>query len=252
MLNRRHYLAELEPSAREALVPALLEGLPHTMRDEATENAVLKAFLEERIPGIVCRPTRVCREGQGQLGFSFPIRIEEQRVRSSLIVSGDQVSGFVSPYEVMDRAVSEFPPVHPALRFISGHGERFGVRLGLIGSAALAAVTGLAYVRPASDLDILVDAEHGGDIEAFYRAVTSLCGELGISVDAELEVDISTGVKLSEYLSRSKTVLVKKIDGVDLVDRDKLSVFSAVSMLEKDRSNGVSGERTIFPAMSTI
>ena len=153
----------------------------------------------------------------------------------------------------MDRAVKDFPPAHPALRFIAGHGERFGVRLGLLGSArARAAVTGLSYVRPASDLDILVDAEHGGDIEAFYHAVSSRCGELGISVDAELEVDSSLGVKLKEYFSGSRTILVKSIDGVDLVDREKINVFSDVSMLEKDRSNGVSGGNTNLPAMSTI
>ena len=106
MLNRRHTLAELTETAREALVPALLDGLPHTMRDESTELAVREIFLRDRIPGIVCRPTRPCGAGQGQLGFSFPLRIEEQRVRSSLIVDADQVSAFVTPYEVMDRAVN--------------------------------------------------------------------------------------------------------------------------------------------------
>ena len=235
MLNRRHYLAELEPAVREALVPSLLEGLPHTMRDGATEKAVLNGFLEDRIPGIVCRPTRPCGEGQGQLGFAFPVRIDQQRVRSSLIVDADQVSGFLSPYEVMDRAVRQSPPTHPGLVSIAGLGERFGVRLGLLGSAALAAVTGLAYVRPDSDLDILVDAGHGGDIEAFYQAVCSQSGELGLSVDAEMEINSCLGVKLKEYFSEAREILVKTIYDVSLVDREKLCVSSGVPMFEKHR-----------------
>ncbi|MDJ0930800.1 phosphoribosyl-dephospho-CoA transferase MdcG domain-containing protein [Breoghania sp.] len=181
---------------RDALVPALLEGLPYTMHDEAIEKAVLKTFLEDRIPGIVCHPTRPCGEGQGQLGFGFPLRIGEERVRSSLIVDADQVSGFITHYEVMDRAVAVTPPSHPGLEPIAKLGESCGVRLGLIGSAALAAVTGLAYVRPESDLDILVDAEHGGDVKAFYKRVTSFSEERGISIDVEMEVENSLGVKL--------------------------------------------------------
>ena len=247
MLNRRHFLAELESAVREALVPSLLEGLPHTMRDGATEKAVLKGFLEDRIPGIVCRPTRPCGEGQGQLGFAFPVRIGQQRVRSSLIVDADQVSGFLSPYEVMDRAARQRPPAHPGLVLIAGQGERFGVRLGLLGSAALAAVTSLAYVRPDSDLDILVDAGHGGDIEAFYQAVSSLSGELGLSVDAELEIDNCLGVKMKEYFSGAREILVKTIDSVSLVERQEISVFSGVSMSEKYRPSGVTGEVSKSP-----
>lgn len=242
MLNRRHFLAEIADGEREGLVPALLDGLPQTMRDEETKEAVLKAFLEDRIPGIVCRPTRPCGEGQGQLGFAFPRRIEEQRVRTSLIVDARQVERFISPYEVMERAVKVSPPCHPGLEPIHGCGARCGVRLGLIGSAAMAAVTGLAYVRPESDLDIVVDAEHGGDIEAFYRATSSISEELGISVDAEIEFENSRGVKLKEFLSGSSSVLVKTISGVELVDKNKISVFSDVSVLKECRYSGVTAE----------
>ncbi|WP_321504228.1 malonate decarboxylase holo-[acyl-carrier-protein] synthase [Breoghania sp.] len=231
MLNRRHVLAQLSSQTREALVPALLDGLPHTMRDDETEKAVLKGFLEDRIPGIVCRPTRECGEGQGQLGFSFPFRVGEQRVRSSLIVNADEVTAYVTPYEVMDRAMRRFPTAHPRLQALSDCAEQHSVRLGLIGSAALAAVTGLAYVRPQSDIDVVVDARHGGSLEAFNDAVAALCEELGISVDAELEVNDSLGVKMKEYFSSAKKVLVKYIDGIDLVEKEKLPIYKDAAML---------------------
>ncbi len=234
MLNRRHVLAQLSSKVRETLVPALIDGLPHTMRDEATEKAVLKGFLEDRIPGIVCRPTRECGEGQGQLGFSFPFRLGEQRVRSSLIVDAGQVSAYVTPYEVMDRAMKRVPPVHPGLRNLFDCAEQHDVRLGLIGSAALAAVTGLAYVRPQSDIDVIVDTGHGGSLEAFNDAVAALSEELGITVDAELEVNASLGVKMKEYFSSTRKVLVKYIDGIDLVEKENLPIYKDAAMLKNE------------------
>lgn len=218
MLDRRHTLARLKPHARNALVPALLDGLPHTMQDIETKALVLRTFLTEGVPGIVCRPTRACGEGQGQLGFSFPLRRNEERVRSSLIVEPDQIASFISPYEVMERALRRFPPPHAALRLVAGIATRFDIRLGLIGSAALAAVTGLPYVRPQSDLDLLVDADHGGDVQAFHRTVQGVGQAIGVKIDTEIEFFGSRGVKLAEFCSGRETILAKTITGVELID----------------------------------
>ncbi|WP_255701281.1 malonate decarboxylase holo-[acyl-carrier-protein] synthase [Afifella sp. H1R] len=252
MLNRRHFLAYLHPDARQVLAPAIVEGLPHTMRDHTTEAAVLHGFLTDRIPGIVCRPTRACTDEQGQLGFSFPLRIGEERVRSSVLVEPEQVASFLSPYEVMERAALRFPPPHAALRVALSLARRFEIRLGLIGSAALAAMTGLPYVRPQSDLDLLIDADHGGDFQAFHASLAAISREIGVKVDVELEFNRSIGVKISEYISGREVLLAKTINDVELIDRIELQSCSSDEVNISASVAGRSGENCKVPATETI
>ncbi|MDQ0327031.1 phosphoribosyl-dephospho-CoA transferase [Rhodopseudomonas julia] len=222
------------------------------MRDSVTETAVLHGFLTDRIPGIVCRPTRRCTEGQGQLGFAFPLRVGEERVRSSVLVEPEHIASFLSPYEVMERAALRFPPPHAALRVALSLARRFDIRLGLIGSAALAAMTGLPYVRPQSDLDLLIDADQGGDFQAFHASLATISREIGVKADVELEFNCSVGVKLSEYISGREVLLAKTINDVELIDRIELQSCLADGARINASVAGRWGEHCKVPTTETI
>jgi|GEM_PF-1537043 len=223
MLRRRHFLAHLEPSVREAILPALIGALPAPLTDRDVEERVTRVVLDNDLPGIVCRPTGPCPEGGGQLGFAFPFRKGEERVRAAVPVSRDQISRFTSPWEVMDQAAGMACPPHPALPEIRDLGRELGVRTGLIGSAALQAMTGLPYLRPGSDIDLVIRGE-GREIavlDRFRKGVHGISLRHATKIDVEVEFQEKYGIKIDDILSSIQSVIVKTIDEVYLVNREE-------------------------------
>ncbi|MBB4303748.1 phosphoribosyl-dephospho-CoA transferase [Rhodobium orientis] len=243
MLNRRHVLAYPTAQARKELVPAVVAGLPEPMRGPAIAHRVRQAFLADGIPGIVCRPTQACPDNGGQIGFSFPFRIGEERVRSAVPVRADQIEHYVTPYEVMDRAGASPRVVHPVLIELRKVAAAAGVRLGLIGSAAMQVVTGLDYLRPDSDLDVLVEAGGPQQLQRFWQEACALSTRTGTAIDAEIDMQGRCGVKLSEYMSDAELLLAKTISGVELIGRNQFSdeTFSKVSLTETASSLATKG-----------
>lgn len=218
MLHRRHFLARLQPDALADLVPRIIEALPHTMRRAEVVGLSRELLESGRIPGIVCRPTVARGTDDGQLGFALPIRIGAQRVRSAIGVRRDQIASFASPWEVMEQVARKSGGAG-GLRMVREIGLGAGVDVGLIGSHALAAMTGLAYVRPGSDVDIVVRSNDPVALLAFHNAMRRNSGETGIVYDIEIEIQDRFGIKMNELFSPSKALVVKTIDGVSLEDR---------------------------------
>ncbi|MCW2307159.1 phosphoribosyl-dephospho-CoA transferase [Rhodobium gokarnense] len=221
----------------------MVAGLPEPMRGPAIAHRVKQAFLADAIPGIVCRPTQACPEDGGQIGFSFPFRIGEERVRSAVPVCADQIESYVTPYEVMERAGASPRVVHPVLIDLRKVAAAAGITLGLIGSAAMQVVTGLDYVRPDSDLDVLVQAGTAQQLQWFWQEICDLKVRTGTAIDAEIDMQGRCGVKLSEYMSDAEVLLAKSISGVELIDRNKFSdeTFSEVSFTETTSSLATKG-----------
>ncbi|AZB57970.1 malonate decarboxylase holo-[acyl-carrier-protein] synthase (plasmid) [Cereibacter sphaeroides] len=222
MLRTRHTLAYVSESARWDLLPAVIEGLPAPLRDRSVEERVREVLMEERIPGIVCRPTRPIPEGGGQIGFAFPFRIGALRVRSSVAVHRSQIEAFVTPWEVMASAAALKGSGHPAVEALRRLAEETGAEIGLLGSVALQTMTGLDYIRPDSDLDIIVRADGLDRLTALGEAMAALARRTGIRIDTEVELDARLGVKLEELLSETDSVLGKTIASVELISRRDL------------------------------
>lgn len=228
MFRIRHSLAHVSPASRPGILAAVLDALPEQMRDPGTRKLVRDAMSKAHIPGIVCRPTGPCPDGGGQLGFSFPFRHGAERVRAAVPVRRGQVSAFFTPWEVMDRALILGSNLHPALPEIARAGALVGVEIGLIGSAALQTVTGLPYLRPDSDLDLVVRAESLRALEQLAAMLARLAKRRSLAIDVEIALPGGLGVKLTELLSGARTVLGKTITGVELIERPRLiSLFEA-------------------------
>ncbi|PYF09144.1 phosphoribosyl-dephospho-CoA transferase [Rhodobacter viridis] len=228
MFRNRHSLAHVSPASRPGILAAVLDALPEQMRDGATRKLVRDAMSKAHIPGIVCRPTGPCPDGGGQLGFAFPFRHGAERVRAAVPVRRGQVTAFFTPYEVMERALILGASLHPALPEIARIGAVTGVEIGLIGSAALQTVTGLPYLRPGSDIDLVVRADSLPPLAAAARALERLSYRQAIAIDAEADLAGGIGVKLTELVSGAATVLGKTITGVELIERERLNTVFAV------------------------
>ena len=216
MLDRRHFLAFLKPGAETELLPSVIDGLPPTMRSVDIVENVRYAILKDRIPGIVCRPTVRCAAGEGQLGFAFPFRVGEERVRAAVRVGQGQIRHFLSPWEVMERARAIDACPHPILPKIYEIARATGVRIGLIGSMALLVVTKLPYLRPGSDVDLVVEAREWRALKDLHARMRRLSERYSLKLDIEAEFDGRYGVKLEELFSSSEIVVVKTIGSVFL------------------------------------
>lgn len=214
----RHLLADLSADARAVLPDAVAEGLLPPFRTPDVAARVVACLCAYDLPGIVCRPTLDVGPGQAQLGFSFPFREAGARVRGAVRVERKDIVALTDPYGVAARA-AELPGVlGDAARAVVARGAVCGVRVGLLGSAALAIVTGLPYTCEASDLDLLVsgDAAH---LARFAADAAIIAQGMGRRIDIELELKDGSGVKLAEWLSPSRSLLAKSLDDVRMIDR---------------------------------
>jgi len=221
MLRLRHTLAHLWPDARPALLPAIHEALPVPMRGPDMLERVDFAIWVQGIPGIVCRPLHPGAAADGHIGFAFPFRVGSDRVKAAVPVWSHQIRAFTDPWTVFRRALEVERVPHPALPALAGLERDLGVRLGLIGSVALETMTGAGYLHSESDLDLVVDGSKGLPPEALPKAVATIADAFGVKLDVEILFSEGRGVKMDEFFSKSRTILVKEIDRVSIEERDR-------------------------------
>jgi len=218
----RHLLADFTPSARARLPERAVAGLLPPFRAPELEDRVVEVLRRCDLPGIVCRPTLSLAPTQVQLGISFPFREDGVRVRAAIAAEADDIAAFTDPYQVAARAGGLGGAIGDAERALIARGAACGIAVGLIGSAALEAVTGLPYACAVSDIDLLVK---GGDVARYGRFAadaTEIGRAFGFAVDTEVELADGSGIKLMELLSASRSLLAKDLAEVRMVGRDEV------------------------------
>lgn len=170
------------------------------------------------IPAIVCRQESRSEEWI-EVGLSSFRRSDNSRLRVRTRVPLNQIEEVVTPFSVMEKAAqaaAEGSVPSKLLRLA----EQNRLSIGLYGSYAMQTVTGLPYVSDSSDLDILLQGEYP-DINSFSKALDGITG--GIRVDAEVRLSNGYDVKLTEFLSRSQTVLGKGMHDAVLLSRQAVN-----------------------------
>lgn len=219
MTPERHHLADLSRLDRGDLATLAVEGLLPPFRDAMTVSRVRATLAAQLLPGIVARPSAPLRAGQVQLGLAFPFRSGGSRVKSAIVVSARQVAGFTDPFVVARGAAALGGALGAALRDLARAAEALGLRLGVIGSAAMEIATGLPYTTADSDLDLVV-AGDAAALEAFAAALRDRAD--GVRVDVEVLLRSGGGVKLAELVSGSRTLVVKELSDVRLAAREEV------------------------------
>lgn len=218
----RHLLADLDAATSAALPELAVAGLLPPYRTSEVESRVHACLLAQPLPGIVCRPTLADAKNRIQLGISMPFREGGSRVRAAILVDRCRIVRFSDPFMVAARADALAGAIGETVRGLIRLGAARGVSVGLLGSAALEAVTGLPYTTASSDIDLLVA---GAEVEAlaeFAAAAAKIAAAADIAVDIEVALTNGCGVKLAEVLSSSKTLLAKSLDDVRMLSRDEV------------------------------
>lgn len=215
----RHVMVEIDPAWRDAVADALPDGvLPMHRRDDVLARA-RALFLAHPIPGIACAPKGPLPDGAIQIGVSFPFRDDGVRVRSAVALPLAAVARRYTPWDIAGAITPGAFPAADELLALVDLGRAHAVAVGFFGSAALHALTGLAYLEARSDVDAVVRARSVAGLRAFYGALAALGRETGRSYDIEVATPAGLGVKLSELVTDVATVLGRGLDGVRLVDR---------------------------------
>lgn len=218
----RHLLANLTLLDRDDLAARAIAGLLPPFRNQGVADRVAACFAEAALPGIVCRPTTALEPGQIQLGIAFPFRHGGTRVRSAIVVGSRSVARFTDPFAVVLGADALGAPLGPCLRALAAEADARGVRLGVIGSAALEIVTGLPYTGTESDLDLVLGAAPCARLHQFAVGAAEIGAAHGVRIDAEVDLGADGGVKLVEVLSSSRTLLAKTLADVRMVAREEV------------------------------
>jgi len=144
--------------------------------------------------------------------------------------AGKRRLGFVLPEQ--DIAASEPPLLLAAARQaapagwsrtldeIEEIGRQHGVEVRLFGALAWQALTGLAYLSKASDLDLLFYIGPTTDVAALTAGLADIESRAPVRLDGELIRHDGTGVNWRELHIGADEVLVKTLDGAVLVRPD--------------------------------
>jgi len=221
MAWRRHTLIDISARGRESLLTACLTGpCGQQVPAEVVAQVVLPELAGVAIPGIVRRGEAVdWLASRLPIGFCAPDAGPEGRLRFAATVSCEDVVGITSPYDLMARTVSDRTPCLEALNLLRTAAGKFGLQLGVWGSAALEIFTGLSYTHEHSDLDLLVAPAPRQALEAFLDTVHGVEDRFRLRIDVELDLADGFGVQLKELLSTGRTVLGKSIAEVALLPR---------------------------------
>ncbi len=178
------------------------------------------------IPAIL-RRQQAPTPGMVEVGFSLPMLYDGVRVRAFAPVPLGCIQNSLSPFAIVVHACTSQSIPGNILSALVEKGQRTGLHIGLFGSCALQALTGLPYLHPHSDWDILLAAHTPAPrLQAFAHELALLEKETELRFDCEILCNGGYGVKLRELLGTQGTVLGKSLLDVALLPRGSLTFIA--------------------------
>ena len=185
-------------------------GLVWANREALYPGEVAWADMWPRFYGLPVITRRQVLPGEAiPVGLSLPIRQDGGRYRLASCVPASEVESAVSPTQAAELCAGRTLPVSGLVAELLCDAPSLGVSVGIFGSAALEAVTGLPYRHAGSDLDVLLIPGDMPDLPALAGLLQRLEENYQLSIDAELALGEIQYVKLKELCTGSRTVLVK-------------------------------------------
>lgn len=213
----------MPPVQRHDLLVLTTEGRERLCRNMRAGGAPSRDLMAELfggfpIPAIVRRRAPCDQTGIG-VGISFPVRENGQRLRFAAAVASSEIADMLSPYAIVERSWDMSIPPLRALRAIKDLDLTRPGNLGVFGASALQVVTGMDYLHSRSDLDLIIRREGIDSLQRIDRELSALERDMEIAFDVEVILGNGGGVKLKELCSRQKTILVKSILSVEIVNK---------------------------------
>lgn len=187
--------------------------------DLAVHEARLAGWFACGLPAIVAR--RAADDADPRLRLGVPLPPAEGKLRLALRVPADDLLRTSPPPTLQAVLESDLPPQwqRPLQALHAIHPAR------VFGAFAWQHLSGLRYVHPRSDIDLLWTIGDTAQADVLVARLQGWEAEHGRRVDGELCLAGDAAVNWREYAGRSREVLVKRREGAALELRE--SLFSA-------------------------
>jgi phosphoribosyl-dephospho-CoA transferase len=168
---------------------------------------------EAGLPFVVCRNPTSTRKDQLWLGLALP-----DKRRLGFCVEMSRVSRHQAPLFL--REVLPVVPRSwlPLLTQLVAQLKEVGIEARVYGSTAWQAMTGTAYLREDSDLDLLLTPTTEDQLRSVLKILAPLDGARP-RLDGEIVLSVGRAVAWREAASDAATLLVKTLSEVALVPR---------------------------------
>ncbi len=191
--------------------------------DVAAQEPRLAAWFAQGLPAMVARCAVDDRDPRLRLGVPLPP--SEGKLRLALRVAPHEVRRLQPPPALEEVVASGVPDDwRSALQAM----QRLAPAR-VFGAFAWQHLSGLPYVHPRSDIDLLWQIRAAGQADALVERLQDWERTHARRVDGELCLADGGAVNWREYAGCSREVLVKRVDGAALEARDRLFIANGVA-----------------------
>jgi phosphoribosyl-dephospho-CoA transferase len=159
-----------------------------------------------------------------RLAIGLPLPPSQGKARIGLSVSRTSVARMAAPPELLRIASAAPLAWQSTLGRICDLGVRTRIDVRIYGSLAWQALTGLPYLSPDSDLDVLLRLRPESDVVTALDTLADLAAAAPMRIDGEVVRLDGAAVQWRELHSGSQPLLIKSLHGVSLIEP---SVFLA-------------------------
>jgi phosphoribosyl-dephospho-CoA transferase len=207
----RHTLVWVRPECR-AVVAA-------QVADDALQTQVA-AWLEADRPLVVARqPCGEALSGTIAVGLALPPAHGKRRI--ALSVAAHDITRFTPPLRLADAIVDAPSEWQPALAELDIAATNIDIELRVFGSLAWQALSGMRYLTPRSDIDLLWHPRSHAQLQQGIALLARWEHDHGLRADGEVLFGGSSAVSWREWsILRSgndQRVLVKRASSAELV-----------------------------------
>lgn len=214
---RRHDLVFVTPSSWQALLAD---------RDDLQRHPLVAPWIDNGWPLIGRRAMPDDVDGV-PLGLPLPPAFGKSRL--SFVVQPRDVRS-IAPPPALSSLRSIVPPTWlPTLDRLEDMALPHGADIRVCGSLAWHALTGLEYVTRSSDLDLLVYLSPGTKARELADDLAEIETTAPMKLDGELIGNAGAATNWREIHSRTPEILVKTVDGVEIVPSESFHSGSVSS-----------------------
>lgn len=219
---KRHDLLIISLAGRNQIRQTLAERLPAT--ELYLADILVTELDNHRTVPLIARRADEYAGDKIPCGLVHPELVAGRRWRQACFVEAEQLERLLTPYQIWQLPIGIRNKALQTLAELKSIAGNMHLTVGLLGSLALEAYTGLSYSNERSDIDLIIKAAAAEQIQEFLVRATELAARRQIKIDLEIELTNGYGVKAPELFMDTKTILAKgKYDVVLLKRADVLS-----------------------------
>ena len=166
-----------------------------------------------------------CTEA-GTIAAGLALPPTQGKRRIPLAVAADDIARYTSPLLLADTLTHAPAEWRPALSQLDAAEKGLDIELRVFGSLAWQALSGLPYLTPQSDIDLLWHPQSNAQLQQGIDLLARWEQSSGLRADGEVLFGEVSAVSWREWgkleSGSDRRVLVKRIDSAELVDAGEL------------------------------